>query len=422
MKKETINNVDLDLYSETLPNGLRLFVIPFKNANNIYVTFSTKYGSNVNSFIPLNKKDYLNIPPGVAHFLEHKLFEQKDGIDPFTFYTNNGSDANANTSNYKTTYLFSGPDNIKENLNFLLDFVQEPYFTDENVLKEKGIIEQEIKMYDDMPFWKLYDTVLFNVFVNHPFKNSIAGKVSDIKKITKEMLYDCYYTFYNPGNMFITVTGNVSPDEIHDIVFKNQNKKNFLKFEPVTLKKINEPDYVSKENEIINMDVQIPKFALAYKINIKDFDINHLNLCLNVVMDCKLGATSKLVDDLKNNDLITDNIEYEALLTEKHIIYIIYGESNYPEEVIAKIRETLSDLNISKEELIRKKKVLKSVVQFRSDNIYAMNSKVNNNIIKFDKVILNDYEIIDNLSLDVINNIIDNISLDNRSEVLIKNT
>ena len=421
MKKETINNVDLDLYSETLKNGLRLFVIPFKNANNIYVTFSTKYGSNVNSFIPLNKNEYLNIPPGVAHFLEHKLFEQKDGVDPFTFYTNNGADANANTSNYKTTYLFSGPDNIRENLNYLLDFVQDPYFTDENVLKEKGIIEQEIKMYDDIPFWKLYDTVLSNVFVNHPFKNSIAGKVSDIKKITKEMLYDCYNTFYNPGNMFVTVTGNVSPDEIYDIVFKNQEKKKFIKYEPVTIKKIDETDTVFKEKEIINMDVKIPKFALAYKINIKDFNINHLNLCLNIIMDCKLGATSILMDDLKNNDLITDNIEYEALLTEKHIIYIIYGESNNPNEVIAKIKETLSNLDISNEELLRKKKVLKSVVQFRSDNIYAMNSKVNNNIIKFDNVILNDYEIIDKLSLDDIKCITLNISLDNSSLVIIKN-
>ena len=420
--KSKIKNVDLDLYSYKFDNGLRLFVVPFKNSNNIYATFSTKYGSSINKFKPVNKNKYLTIPAGVAHFLEHKIFEQKDNVDPFTFYTNNGADANANTSNYKTTYLFAGPDKLKENLNYLIDFVQDPYFTDENVLKEKGIIEQEIKMYDDMPFWKLYDTTLNNIFVNHPLKNPIAGKVSDIKMITKEILYDCYYTFYNPANMFITVTGNVNPEEVYDVVLNNQKHKSFNKFHKISIKNEIEPDNVSSEREIINFDVKIPKFSLAYKINIKDYDINHFNLCFNTILDCKLGSTSLLSDELFKQGLITESIEYDTILTDSHIVYIIMGESYEPEKVIKMIRDTLKDLSITSEELERKKKVLKSVVQFRSDNIYAMNSKINNNIIKFNKVILNDYELIDNLNIDEFKRISKDINLSNSTEVIIKNT
>ena len=151
MKKTNIDKLKLELYQEKLDNGLEVYIIPKKNCNNIYVTFSTKYGSNIDEFVPIKSKKMKKYPLGIAHFLEHKMFEMEDGTDPFELYSNNGADANANTSNYKTTYLFSGPQYFKENLNYLLDYVQKPYFTDKNVEKEKGIIIQEIKMYQDDP-------------------------------------------------------------------------------------------------------------------------------------------------------------------------------------------------------------------------------------------------------------------------------
>ena len=144
MKKIDIKNLDLNLFYEKLDNGLEVYVIPKENCNNVYATFSTKYGSNIIEFVPIGEKKMIKVPLGIAHFLEHKLFEQKDGIDPFTFYSERGADANANTNQKKTTYLFSGSNFILENLNYLLDYVQEPYFTDKNVEKEKGIITQEI--------------------------------------------------------------------------------------------------------------------------------------------------------------------------------------------------------------------------------------------------------------------------------------
>ena len=169
MKKINYKNLDLDLFYEKLDNGLEIYILPKNNVNNIYVTFSTKYGSNIIEFKE-NDKKFTKVPLGIAHFLEHKMFEQEDGTDIFSFYSERGADCNANTNNTKTTYLFSGPSFLDENLNLLLDYVQSPYFTDENVEKEKGIITQEIKMYQDMPGNVMYDKIVEKYFQIHPMK------------------------------------------------------------------------------------------------------------------------------------------------------------------------------------------------------------------------------------------------------------
>lgn len=422
MKIDEIKNIDLKLYSQTLENGLRVFVIPKENSNNIYVTFSTKFGSSINQFIPNGKDEYLKIPPGVAHFLEHKLFEQNDGIDPFSYFTNNGADANANTSYYKTTYLFSGPDNFYDNLDYLINFVQDPYFTDENVLKEVGIIEQEIKMYEDVPFFKLYDKTVYNVFHNHPLKYSISGSVDDIKKITKEMLYDCYNTFYHPANMFIVVVGNVDAKKTIEAIFKNQKTKKFLKPSEIKINEVQEPDEVFQKSAIIKSDIEIPKVAIAIKINILNYDINELILYLNTIFALKTDSTSNLSEKLKEENLITSNLDFEHLKTNKHLVYIFYAETLNPKLVSKLIIDELNDLRITKEELERKKKVLKSLYIFKSDSIYAMNHKICNNIINYDNVILDDFKHIDKLNIDTANSIINDINLDNLTITIITNT
>ena len=238
MKKSKLEKLDLSLYTEELDNGLRVFIVPKTDVNGIYATLSTKFGSVYKEFVPLNEKKMVSVPLGVAHFLEHKMFEQKNNIDPFTFYSERGSDANANTSNYKTTYLFSGPNFFDENINYLLDYVQDPYFTDENVEKEKGIIEQEIKMYEDDPYFKMYDGIIYNTFIKHPIKYPIAGTVEDVRKITKEDLYTCYNTFYHPSNMFLVITGNVDPKEAMEVIKINQEKKKFDSKKEITLEEL----------------------------------------------------------------------------------------------------------------------------------------------------------------------------------------
>ena len=410
-----IKHVDLKLYSYKLDNGLNIYIVPKLDAQTKYVTFTTKFGSSILSFKPNGQKDYIDVNPGIAHFLEHKVFENKDGIDPFTYFTNNGADTNANTSYNKTTYLFSGPVNFNKNLKYLLNFVQKPYFTDSNVEKEKGIIKQEINMYADMPFWKLYDSTLANIFINHPMKHSVAGTYEDIKDITKEKLYDCYNTFYNPANMFLVITGNVNPDKTFELIKKNQEKKKFNKVNKIDIKKIDEPDNVAKDKEIIKFNVEIPKVAYAIKVNIKDYDINELNLYLNTIFDIKFGPTSIINEQLKNKDLITDTIDFETLLTDKHIVYMFLIESKDPDYIISLLDKELKNIKINEIDLERKKKLLKSIVQYRSDNIFDINHKIVNNIIKFNKVILDDYKIIDNMNIDKVNTIIKDLDFNNKS-------
>ena len=421
MKKSSLEKLDLELFEETLENGLKVYVVPKENINGIYATFSTKFGSVYNEFIPNDGKKMIKVPLGVAHFLEHKMFEQKDEVDPFTFYSERGCDANANTSNYKTTYLFSGSNSFSENLNYLIDYVQDPYFTDDNVEKEKGIIEQEIKMYDDEPFFRIYNGIIYNSFIKHPIKYPIAGTVKDVYSITKEDLYNCYNTFYHPANMFLVITGNVDPKETIELVKINQEKKKFNKFKPIKIKEYDEPNKVEKKSEKVNMDIEIPKIGIGYKIDCSKIgkDINDIRTYLSILLDLKLGSTSILNEELKNLNLITHDIDLTLLNTDKHILVIIILESNEPNKVLKLVEEELKDLNITEDAFERKKKVRKSNCIYRSDSIYSINNKIMGNIMNYDKVILDDYKKIDELNIKEMNKIIKSINLENKTTYII---
>lgn len=421
MKKSSLEKLDLELFEETLENGLKVYVVPKENVNGIYATFSTKFGSVYNEFIPNDGKKMIKVPLGVAHFLEHKMFEQKDEVDPFTFYSERGCDANANTSNYKTTYLFSGSNSFSENLNYLIDYVQDPYFTDDNVEKEKGIIEQEIKMYDDEPFFRIYNGIIYNSFIKHPIKYPIAGTVKDVYSITKEDLYNCYNTFYHPANMFLVITGNVDPKETIELVKINQEKKKFNKFKPIKIKEYDEPNKVEKKSEKVNMDIEIPKIGIGYKIDCSKIgkDINDIRTYLSILLDLKLGSTSILNEELKNLNLITHDVDLTLLNTDKHILVIIILESNEPNKVLKLVEEELKDLNITEEAFERKKKVRKSNCIYRSDSIYSINNKIMGNIMNYDKVILDDYKKIDELNIKEMNKIIKSINLENKTTYII---
>ncbi|HPF83288.1 MAG TPA: pitrilysin family protein, partial [Bacilli bacterium] len=312
MKKKKINGLDLEVYSEKLDNGLEIYIVPDNTVNNTYATYSTKYGGMHNDFIPYGEKEMFYSKKGIAHFLEHKMFEQEDESDVFKFFGDHGSNANANTSYYKTTYLFSGPNAFYENLEFLISYVEKPYFTDKNVEKEKGIIIEELEMYEDRPYSKLFSTCLYNTLVEHPIKYPVIGTVDSVNSITKEDLYACYNTFYHPSNMFIVVTGNVDPIKTIDIIKKHENKRKLVEEKEIVLKKYNEPDKVFKKEEIINMDITIPKVAIAYKINgskIKNIDIHYLYKYIINSFDLKLGSTSLFTEKLRNANLITNCID-----------------------------------------------------------------------------------------------------------------
>ena len=421
MKKSKLEKLDLELYEETLKNGLKIYVVPKDNVSGIYATFSTKFGSIYSEFTPIGSKRMKKVPLGVAHFLEHKVFEQKDGLDPFEFYSERGCDANANTSNYKTTYLFSGSGSFSENINYLLDYVQAPYFTDENVEKEKGIIEQEIKMYDDDPFFKMYDGIIYNSFIKHPIKYPIAGKVEDVREITKEDLYACYNTFYHPSNMFLVITGNVDPKETIEIIKINQDKKEFKKFNKIKIKEYDEPNKVEKKEDKISMDIEISKLGIGYKIDCSKIDKNIIDIktYLTILFDLKIGSTSTLNEELKKQKLITHDLDFSVINTDKHILIIIMAETNETSKVLKLIEDELKDLTITEEEFNRKKKVRKSNCIYRSDSIYAINNKIMSNIMNYEKVILDDYKKIDSFNIKELNNIIKSIDLKNKTTYII---
>lgn len=420
MKKEIINNLDLELYSKTLDNKLEVYIIPMKNVNNIYVTFSTKYGSNDIEFVPVNETKFKKFPLGIAHFLEHKMFEQKDGIDPFTFFSERGCSANANTNQTKTTYLFSGPSFFEENLNYLLDYVQSPYFTDSNVSKEKGIIEQEIKMYLDDPNTQLYEKLLSNCFINHPIKYPIIGDVDNVNKITKEDLYECYNTFYNPSNMFVVISGNVDPNETIKIIVDNQNKKEFKINKKIKYKKYDEPNKVFKDKEILKLNVGIKRCAVAYKIKLPKDDLYQTLLYYTILFDIKFGTTSILGEQLKQEKIINTNLGLGFENTDEHLIMFIIGESDNIDLLIEKIKNELSDLKVSVEDFERKKKTLISSLIYVSDNIFSINRTITNDIIKYGFVRTNRYNDIKKLNFNEFNDLIKNTDFSNISELIIE--
>ena len=233
------------LYIEKLKNGLTVMIIPKPNIQKKFIMWGTEFGSIDRHFISSDNREII-LPDGVAHFLEHKMFEQRNGINSLDALSNIGVDANAYTTNDYTTYLYECTDHFYEALDEFMDYVQNPYYTDENVEKEKGIIGQEIKMYEDYPGWQVYLNAVKCLYKENPVRIDIAGTVESISGINKEMLYDCYNTFYTPSNMLMVVCGDFVPEElIEEIkkrITKNENKSLAKKIYPNEPQEINEKE------------------------------------------------------------------------------------------------------------------------------------------------------------------------------------
>lgn len=420
MKKIPLAKLETDIYTEKLKNGLEIFVVPKEHVNNIYATFTTKFGSRTNEFIPYGEKDYQKFPEGIAHFLEHKAFEQENGIDPFTIFSENGADSNASTDRFKTTYLFAGPTDFKENMNCLLDFVQSPYFTDENVEKEKGIIEQEIEMYKDQPFREGYDRLIYNSFIENPIRYSVGGSVESIYQITKEQLYQCYKTFYNPNNMIVVVTGKVDPKEVIKIIQENQEKKHLTKMAEIKVKEYDEPDHVAKEKDEIKMNVTIPKVFLAYKFNIRnilnDFDLNYY---FSIYADLKFGPTSLFAEELKQKKVITTDINFSLLKIDHHLLIIFECETENVAEFIQKIQTEFKNNDLTEEDFERKKKAILAACVYMSDSIYGLNNKITNDMLHFNEVNYDMYDRIKKLDFQKLNEIIQKLDFSNYAQVVV---
>ena len=344
MNETYFEQLEETLYHEELSNGLNVYILPKKGFSKTYVTFTTKYGSIDREFIPLGKKEPVTVPDGIAHFLEHKMFEKEEG-DVFQKFSENGASANAFTSFTRTSYLFSSTDNILENTNTLLNFVQEPYFTEQTVEKEKGIIGQEITMYDDQPDWRLYFGTIENMYKEHPVKIDIAGTIESISHITAEHLYECYNTFYHPSNMVLFVVGAVNPKEMMDFVKENQAKKEFKAPEEIVRFYPEEQPKVDKKERTLKMDVQKSKLLYGIKsnnVNITGEEMLNYELAMQVAVELIFGRTSSFFQEVYEKGLIDESYSADFSMEEGYGFAMIGSDTGNPEELGQKIKETIT--------------------------------------------------------------------------------
>ena len=332
------------LYYKKMESGLKVFFIPKEGYTKQYAIFATDYGSIDNVFVPIGEKAPLEVPEGIAHFLEHKLFESQDN-NLFDKFSKLGANVNAYTNFNQTAYLFSSTKNFYESLSLLIEFVQNPYITDENIDKEKGIIAQEINMYMDNPGWRVYFNCLKAMYNEHPVKIDIAGTVDSIQKINKELLYKCYNTFYNPTNMALFVIGDLSFEEILRVVEKSQ-KNNYDKVEeikrifPVEDKKIN--------TKLIeeNMMTSAPIFYMGFKDwenGLRGEKLIKKDLVTNIILEILFSSSSAFYNDLYEEGLINSSFGGFYTGKESYGHSLVVGESKEPKKVYERILRLINE-------------------------------------------------------------------------------
>lgn len=325
------------------PSGLTIYVYPKDGYKSTYAIIGTKYGS-VNTRFKVDGGEEITVPDGIAHYLEHKLFESEDG-DAFARYAKTGASANAYTSFEKTCYLFSCTDKFEESLEILLDFVQSPYFTAETVAKEQGIIGQEIKMYDDSPAWRVMFNTLLGMYHNHPVRIDIAGTVESIAEITAEKLYECYNSFYNLHNMVLCIAGNATVEQVLSVADrmlkpnKEQKIENFFEDEPYEIAQ----EYIEQK-----FPVTIPMFYLGFKENIGSTAATSEQLAYtDILLNILASSSSKLYNKLMDDGLINETFSFEYTEGPHYAAVLFGGESRNPKKAAEIIKDAIREIKKS---------------------------------------------------------------------------
>jgi len=324
----------------THESGLRVYIIPKEGFSKYYAIYGTEYGS-LDQSLKVSGEE-IRLPDGIAHFLEHKLFEEEDGKNAFDKFSVTGASSNAFTSFDMTAYLFSCTEKFYENLDILLEFVNNPYFTDENVAKEQGIIGQEIKMYDDDPSWRLFFNMLQGMYHNNPVKTDIAGTVESISHITPELLYKCCDAYYNPSNMILVMVGDIDPSKA--VSYIDKHVKSDKDRGKIQKEQIPEPNHVSKKIVRQKLSVSKPMFLMGFKE--KEEGIFGEKLLLkqiktDILMEVLFGKSSEYFMSLYGEGLIDSSFTKESELEKSYGFSSISGESSQPETVYERTLEYL---------------------------------------------------------------------------------
>jgi predicted Zn-dependent peptidase len=345
MKTKRYERLNETLYYDQLDNGLEVYILPKPGFSKTYATFTTRYGSIDNEF-QVQGKERMKVPDGIAHFLEHKMFESEKG-DVFAEFAAHGASANAFTSFDRTAYLFSSTQDIAHNVETLINFVQEPYFTDQTVEKEKGIIGQEIRMYDDDADWRVYFGLIGNFYHDHPVKIDIAGTVESISKITKELLYTCYETFYHPSNMLLFIVGAVNPEEMMERVRQNQAGKSYDKQAPIDRFYPEEPETVATKHSVIHLPVGIPKCLFGFKdkkVGLTGEELLKREVTTEILLDILFSPSSDLYQKLYEAGLINSGFGADFSGETQYSFSLIGGDTKNPEALISMVESELKDV------------------------------------------------------------------------------
>ena len=383
MKFEKFENIKTNecVLSGVHKSGLRVYIVPKKGFSKYYAIYGTDFGSCTREFKAEGDSEKTVLPDGIAHFLEHKLFEEEDGKNAFDRFSATGANANAYTSFDITAYLFSSTDSFYENLEILLDFVNHPYFTDENVAKEQGIIGQEIKMYDDDPGWRLFFNMLGAMFNENPVKIDIAGTVESISEITPELLYKCTDNFYNPSNMALVMVGGVDAEKAEALIDKYVTKEPINEiecFNPI------EPEKIAKGYAEQKLSVSMPLFMIGFKEK-KGFtggeELQKREIITELILEMYFGQSSRLYTKLYDEGLINASYGKETELEKAYGFTAISGESQNPEKVYDEVKkyiEKITGEDVPDDAFERAKKVL------IGKNLKSLNSveNIGNSFIK----------------------------------------
>lgn len=390
------------VYKKVLSNGLTVFINKKEGFKKTFCSLFVNFGACDIKFIPYDQNNYIEVPLGVAHFLEHKLFEMPNGIDASNLFAQIGADSNAYTDYNETAYIVSCTTNFEKALELLLDFVQTPYFTDENVDKEKGIIIEELKMYQDSPSDRLYTELLKNIYKKNNHREDVVGTIESINSITKEDLYACYNTFYHPQNLFLSISGDVNVDETFRLIEDNQNKKNFLPFKGLKCKYNIENNIVNKKSGFSTMDIIMPRVSVGIKLPTFEYEKDELlkiECITKIILEHKFGFSSDNYQHMLDDNIIsgfTYTFNYDK--TTSHIRFI--ANSFNPKLFVKEMKNEILKLNnfvIDENTLTIIKKGLIGTFIKSFDNVEFISTSLVEYLFK-DTDIFNAIEIIDSIT------------------------
>ncbi|WP_018922492.1 EF-P 5-aminopentanol modification-associated protein YfmH [Salsuginibacillus kocurii] len=378
LEKKDFPTLKETLYQEKLDNGLSVFLLPKDSLNKTFATFTTNYGSVDDHFVPLKGEEAVKVPDGIAHFLEHKMFEDEEG-DVFQTFGERGAQANAFTTFTRTAYLFSSTEQVIKNVHTLLDFVQHPYFTEDSVEKEKGIIEQEIRMYKDNADFQILFGLLSEMYQKHPVATDIAGTEESIQEITKDDLYTCYNTFYHPVNMTLFIVGPFDPEKMIEEIRNNQAEKSFDPPEEIERIFPDEPAEPKSQEKQTEMSVSTPKCLMGFKDknpNRQGEELLRYELSIQLALDAMFGPGSEAYEEMYEEGLIDDSFSVDFTAEKTFAFSLIGGDSKDPEELVARIEKVLSSFrnNEISDELfqrVRKKRIGTFLKQLNSPEFIA---------------------------------------------------